>query len=63
MRKSILLAAVLTLASLDDRVAAQRPRLADDVKAFVSVDAPLIALTNAGVIDVPAPHRSPMRPS
>lgn len=31
--------------------AAQSPQLSDDVRAFISVDAPVIALTNARVID------------
>jgi enamidase len=42
---------LFTLVWLASRADAQRPALADSVKAYVSVDAPLVALTNVRVID------------
>lgn len=42
---------VLTLAALTPPVAAQRARVGDAIRTFVSVDAPVVALTNARVID------------
>lgn len=42
---------VLTLAALTPPVAAQRARIGDAIRTFVSIDAPVVALTNARVID------------
>lgn len=46
-----ILALVLTLAALTSPVAAQRARIGDPIREFVSIDAPVVALTNARVID------------
>jgi cytosine/adenosine deaminase-related metal-dependent hydrolase len=46
-----LLALVLTLAALAPPVAAQRAPIGEAIREFVSIDAPVVALTNARVID------------
>ena len=46
-----LITALLILAALPARFDAQRAPIGDAIKDFVSVDAPVVALTNARVID------------
>ena len=46
-----LITALLILAALPARFDAQRAPIGDAIKDFVSVDAPVVALTNARVVD------------